>query len=253
MQTQTMRKGWTTLLLVTSYSALGCGGDVATDATGGASDSGAATFARVGASSGNAGTYATGGSTGANVAGTAAGGSSSGTNSVPKNHRSQDVACPEQRGAGLAGAYPGNECTQDSDCTAGINGRCISTGGPLGGSIVCSYDTCFSDSDCSDHVPCICRESTADSAANHCVEGGNCRIDSNCGSGGFCSPSLVGTLCGYDQSTTGYGYYCHTPQDSCLNDSDCESASVNSPHDSSVCAYNPESTRWSCATCYGWL
>lgn len=167
-----------------------------------------------------------------------------GTQSVPAKHRPSDTACPEQRGAGdtFPNPSPGGECAQDSDCTAGINGRCLAEAGIDIDVVSCSYDTCFSDSDCSDNRPCECRQSETDSAANYCVvTGGNCRIDSDCGPGGFCSPSLLGDYCGFD-SSIGEGYFCHTPQDSCLNDSDCDSASI--------CAYSLQISHFTCVTGY---
>ena len=159
---------------------------------------------------------------------------------IPKNHRPAAMACPEQRGAGTTVANPQsyNECAQDSNCTTGIDGRCLG----FKGTSSCSYDTCFSDSDCPDNQPCECRPSAADTAANYCVTtGGNCRVDSDCGPDGFCSPSLVGTGCGWDQSVSGDGYFCRTPQDSCLNDSDCDT--------SSTCAFDIGSNHWTCILC----
>jgi hypothetical protein len=45
----------------------------------------------------------------------------------------------------------------------------------------------------------------------------NCRVDADCGPGGYCSAELGG--CG---THVGYvGYYCHTPQDECQTDADC--------------------------------
>ncbi len=199
-QTVTVMKDWPILLLVSFYCVVACGGDVTTNTTG----------------------RDTTGTTG-------------GAQAVPENHRSADTTCPEQRGAGNANGYNqevGDACAQDSDCTAGTNGRCLWFHGSY-----CSYDTCFSDSDCPNNEPCQCRPSDSDSAANFCA-GGNCRVDSDCGADGFCSPSLVGNICGYDTSVIGSGYFCHTPQDSCRNDSDCDS--------SSICLYSLQSNQWTC-------
>ncbi len=161
---------------------------------------------------------------------------------VPAKHRPTEIACPEQRGPGTTNSNPQSwdECTQDSDCTAGTNGRCLQSKLSF-----CSYDTCFSDSDCSDNRLCECRPSADDSAPNSCIAG-NCHIDADCGADGFCSPSVVdeSSTCGYD-SSTGDGYFCHTPQDSCVDDSDCGSTSI--------CAYNLPSSHWTCivsSVCY---
>ena len=198
---QSMMKDRTALLLLASlHCFVCCGGDIAADTTGGV-------------------TTGTGG----------------GVQTVPANHRSASTACPEQRGAGNANNYtevPGDECTQDSDCTAGMNGRCLWFHGSH-----CSYDACFSDSDCPNNEPCQCRQSVADSVANFCV-GGNCRVDADCGQGAFCSPSRVGDICGYDTSVSASGYFCHTPQDSCVDDSNCDS--------SFICAYSSQSPHWTC-------
>lgn len=162
-------------------------------------------------------------------------------------------------------------CTMDSDCTTGVNGRCGQWIPPpvLG----CSYDECFLDSDCGG-APCECRPSSSSSAPNVCVKGGNCTVDSDCGPGGYCSPSVLSalctcpseTLCGdagggcYEGSSSaqgtppgpgwtpvpclcgdscGHGYFCHTGCDTCIDDSDC--AGVGS------CNYHVTSGRWECS------
>jgi hypothetical protein len=77
-----------------------------------------------------------------------------------------------------------NECTVDSDCNAAADGVCA----------------------CSGQVP----------GGNTCVYG-NCRVDADCGDGGFCSPS-VSTGCSYPACG---GFFCHTCADQCVDDSDC--------------------------------
>src|ERR1019366_7403625 len=52
---------------------------------------------------------------------------------------------------------------------------------------------CSAGSDCGVGVPCDCRTSPTDFSNSWCVSGSNCAIDSDCGPGGYCSPSLVGT------------------------------------------------------------
>ncbi len=202
------------------------------------------------------------------------------TSRVPANHRLSGSMCPQGRSAGVS-EIPASclqspsslsiipDCTQDSDCTAGINGRCLHGGGPacLYG---CSYDDCSSDSDCSGNAPCACRASISDNGANTCATESNCRVDADCGPGGFCSPSLVNNAClcssesfcapgqggcsetGPDGTTTqvqclcsgscGHGYFCHTPKDSCLDDGDCARG---------TCSFDQTSQTWMCSVCIG--
>jgi Cys-rich repeat protein len=69
---------------------------------------------------------------------------------------------------------------------------------------------------------------------NTCMPG-NCRVDSDCGAGGYCSPSRGSNGCGYVE-----GYYCHTRADLCVNDSDCAGGNM-------TCAWSATSGRWECA------
>jgi hypothetical protein len=220
-----------------------------------------------------AGTNNMEGGAGGAVTGTSVGGQTSGGSNgavrIPKNHRPVGSTCPAQRGPSSVsvdgcqnnsavnnGAYV--LCTQDADCTTGINGRCFEVG-PMACMTDCSYDTCFSDSDCPSNQPCECRQSASDSTANQCETGGNCRIDADCGQGGYCSPSQVNNfclcpspaLCGPGTSCSpgpcacgdscGHGYFCHTPVDTCVDDSDCDGA---------TCNYDTVNNRWSCAICW---
>ena len=178
-----------------------------------------------------------------------------GAQPVPKKHRVAASTCPDQRGPGSAivqdwcygsaAAYGVTVlCVQDSDCADGTNGRCLLEGKPCDTN--CSYDTCFSDSDCPDNQPCECRDSASSFVPNFCVTGSNCRVDADCGPNGFCSPSVIGSItCGYDPAVIASGYFCHKEQDSCVDDSDCDS--------SSICAYSPQSNHWTCvpiSVCY---
>jgi hypothetical protein len=191
---------------------------------------------------------------------------------VPTNHRASGSACPAQRApvTEIACGCPDagtNEitlpdgsvclcgrCGQDSDCTAGPNGRCY---------LECSYDECFQDSDCEGGAPCTCRASAASPVPNFCQTGSNCAIDSDCGPGGYCSPSLVNGRCACfssrlcpdsgascsDSNTAAcecgdpcsHGYFCHTPCDTCTDDSDCGG--------SGTCNYDWLDHRWECELC----
>ena len=67
---------------------------------------------------------------------------------------------------------------------------------------------------------------------------GNCQIDADCGDGGYCSPTQGD--CG---SYTGIiAYYCHTAQDTCVNDSEC----IDPERGPGYCMYRPELGHWQC-------
>ena len=193
---------------------------------------------------------------------------------IPLLHRPAGSTCPSERAPGplqcdCEGSDGGcscriGECGQDSDCSAGTNGRCLELGPAV--YAYCVYDTCFSDSDCPSNQPCNCRASASDYTANTCLTGSNCRVDSDCGPSGYCSPSQVGVLCQcscnpvvsdggcYEHAPDGtwtqvpcscgdcgHGYFCHTPQDTCLNDSDCANGDT--------CNYDGLSNTWTCSYC----
>jgi hypothetical protein len=159
---------------------------------------------------------------------------------VPLDHRATAVACPSARGSGPpTQPYPqkqSNGCSSDSDCTAGKNGRCFPSE-PLVSGGGCSYDECFVDSDCATKTPCACRASSTDNAANVCDPGGNCAVDSDCGPNGYCSPSV--SACGGPAP-----YFCHTPADECIDDSDCPPATSTGCETTAFCAFDTQ--RWSC-------
>jgi len=167
---------------------------------------------------------------------------------VPQKHRAVAVACPTDRPAGLCTGTnvpdAGFGCAKDEDCAAGTNGRC-SSGGRLAG-CQCSYDTCATDADCAQMGgPCECRSSAQGIVApptttsmNVC-KAGNCRVDHDCGAGGYCSPSLGS--CGNYAGVV--GYYCHTAKDTCVDDADCQVRGGVGD-----CRYDPASNAWACAT-----
>jgi len=111
----------------------------------------------------------------------------------------------------------------------GVNGRCDVLG-PLPG-CECAYDQCSGDSACPKGETCACHDTPLASGGNQCLPS-NCRVDGDCGAGGYCSPSADG---GCGQLT---GYYCHTPSDTCVNDSDC-----TAPHS---CVYDRKAGHWVC-------
>jgi hypothetical protein len=197
---------------------------------------------------------------------------------VPSHHRAAGSICPQDRGPGISDVgdscpvpgLPAPGCTGDTDCAAGVNGRCLEFGGPAC-NYDCTFDQCTRDSDCPGDVPCACRSTSSDSAPNVCATASNCRVDADCGAAGFCSPSLVNNPCqcfsesfcapgssgctatGVDGATKqvrcscggncGHGYFCHTPTDSCLDDSDCAGG---------ICTFDLNSQVWLCASgCIG--
>lgn len=187
---------------------------------------------------------------------------------TPAVHRAAPDACSAGRPAFMPGS-PNDAgscaaacaCSSDSQCTAPAplaNGRCGHA--PLSSQFACealtctgcSYDECFSDSDCSATGAlglgiCSCRETAthkADSVAqanpNFCAYGNNCRVDADCASTGFpfCSPSPSPTCQNFAQ-----GFFCHTTDDECSDDSDCMSGGIQA-----VCAWEPSKGHWACAS-----
>jgi len=71
-----------------------------------------------------------------------------------------------------------------------------------------------------------------------CVEA-NCHTDADCGSNGYCSPT-VDSECGSFYGTV--GFYCHTCDDTCTDDTDCGNGQPGSPY----CAYDPTVGHWAC-------
>jgi hypothetical protein len=120
---------------------------------------------------------------------------------------------------------------QHASCMDGENGRCTRQGN----TDLCSYDECFASGDCRTGGPCDC--ATYDEAPNHCMAG-NCKYDQDCADGLRCSPSYG--FCGPPLD----GYYCHTPDDLCSSDDDCELGDS--------CIYEPAASHWLCmnVTCF---
>jgi hypothetical protein len=160
---------------------------------------------------------------------------------VPQQHRPGSPPCTAPRPAGYAitPAPSGSQCTSDNDCTKGLNGRCNGQGALGHATNACSYDACTSDTDCGGAQVCDCRN-TVNQDANTCFHG-DCRVDSDCGDE-YCSPSLTG----YDPASCpnvvagSVGYFCHTRQDACIDDSECN------PQSGGTCSFDVNALRWQC-------
>ncbi len=150
---------------------------------------------------------------------------------VPENHRPQAIDCDMERPRPPVNVNGPADCNSHEDCTAGLNGRCSD----FGRHHSCTYDACFSDSDCGSGV-CGCGVN-ARTDANSCMSG-NCRVNADCGAGGYCSPSFG--ECGPFLGPV--AYYCHTAQDECIDDRDCPDANGRPGY----CAYNELARRWQC-------
>ncbi len=156
---------------------------------------------------------------------------------APAASRPVAVECSRERPPGKPSAEPNDnpECKVDADCKAGINGRCNEHYGGHGFQFSgCDYDRCFSDAECGGGV-CTCSPH-----GNYCNPPGNCLVDSDCGRGGFCTPTNGEDpegACGTVQA-----YFCRTPKDECVTDEDC--AKAGAPR--KTCTYGRTIGHWLC-------
>ncbi|MFK7990758.1 MAG: hypothetical protein AB8I08_32355 [Sandaracinaceae bacterium] len=166
-------------------------------------------------------------------------GDAGGCQREPEEHRPGAGACDDER------PYPSidpeaadiSDCARHEDCTDGLNGRCV--GSSFHG-YRCTYDGCFADDECGEG-PCACGGRWSD--ANRCVPG-DCQVDADCGPGGYCSPSLGS--CGDYGGVV--GYFCHSCDDECVDDSDCpDTDSRTGVSQAGYCAFSPEAGRWQCS------
>ena len=155
---------------------------------------------------------------------------------MPVNHRPSDAQCMTTAPAGdCSFNNPGASCHSDADCSeAGPNGRCVVANGPP--TCFCTSDSCTGDTACMMGQTCACHGSAYTAGLGNTCAPGNCRVDADCGHGGYCSPSAATNTCG-----TLSGYYCHTPKDQCTNDSDCGTSQQGT-----MCIYSPSTGSWSC-------
>jgi hypothetical protein len=136
-----------------------------------------------------------------------------------------------------------NQCSADSQCTAGLDGRC----GYAAGGCACQYDACLTDADCPAGSDCACDANRGGAGASGnptaCLPS-NCRLDADCGPGGYCSPSYIGGGPGGCGSQW-FGFFCHTPNDECGDASDCCSPD---PGMGNACVYARELGHWKCVS-----
>lgn len=141
---------------------------------------------------------------------------------------------------GPGGVVP-DQCRTHDDCRGGMNGRCA---GNSETGFLCTYDECFTDSDCGPDEACRC-EGGVYSDNNRCVsaggEDGLCRTNSDCGDSGVCSPSAA-RHCNPDIPEL---FACRTCDDECATNDDCVSL-LGEP---AFCRFDGE--RWSCAILRG--
>ena len=86
---------------------------------------------------------------------------------------------------------------------------------------------------------CVCVAGTGACIRNFCQQAA-CRTDADCGAGGYCSlspnyPSL-------SDST----YVCHTPDDECIDDSDCNGRQPGCPPPH--CGFDGFVMHWRCTS-----
>jgi hypothetical protein len=139
---------------------------------------------------------------------------------IPINHRPSDAQCATTASPGdcsFNNLGDPSMCSSDSMCTTGTNPRCVVLQGGIP-DCQCTSDTCQHDTDCPMGQLCACHGSAFLATGNTCYPG-NCRIDGDCGTNGYCSPSAGTTGCGGL-----VGYYCHTADDTCTDDNDCNAA-----------------------------
>ena len=112
------------------------------------------------------------------------------TVTTPLDHRPSNPAC--SLGAPLGSLTTGGSCDATADCTPAPHVACIPY--EEAGASFCNYDACEVDTDCPDGGICICATATdgttVPTTPNTCLAAGNCRIDADCPTVPYCSPSF---------------------------------------------------------------
>ena len=167
-------------------------------------------------------------------------------------HRAAADVCPDTRDPvwevpSECVDYPDTACSSHEDCTEGSNGRC--TMGIWGTrDCECSYDECFSDTDCGAGFLCGCGEQAPfeNLPNNRCVSAG-CRTDADCDAG-YCM--AVPYYCDAPASVDDLwieSFVCATDFDECRNHEACTC-------DDELAVCRPESAGepWTCGRGYMW-
>jgi hypothetical protein len=144
--------------------------------------------------------------------------------------------------AGADSGGPGSTCLDDWDAPRGGSGcvireptnhrpaDCVPPDTGAGGA-------CLVDANCADGpqgkpgTVCNCATSSCT------VQPGSCRVDADCGAGGFCSPTWTS---GEDVEVV--AYECHTCEDQCIDDTDCTGM-----YPGGYCIYNQCVGYWTCS------
>jgi hypothetical protein len=155
---------------------------------------------------------------------------------VPFGHRATASSCANTFSLAepVLPVSEGSLCTTHADCNDGLNGKCERVfEDPKPALYICTYANCTNDVDCGKNAFCFC----SSSAQAQCLSVGNCRTDSDCNTGeySYCSPSSSWDCINYRLID---GLHCHTPSDSCIDDSDCSG--------SEFCNYDSNNGYWRC-------
>jgi len=131
------------------------------------------------------------------------------------------------------GDYPllGGDCTTDSDCVDGVNGR----GRRPDAYTHCTYDGCFADADCPVGERCACGAGPQD--------GNFCLVD-------YCG-DCAAVDCAISWSCRGLQYpaalRCHTADDTCRTEADCDERGQVCTHEPEFSS-GPPTLGWRCAS-----
>ena len=140
-------------------------------------------------------------------------------------HRETADACPAKReplspAPSHCGSSQEDECSSHDECTAGFNGRCVSS--MESGLCSCAYDQCFSDLECSSTSLCRCAEQYPFelNTNNTCISA-SCHTDADC-STGLClgTPFFCGAAAPGETLYITH-FACASENDECRNHETC--------------------------------
>ncbi|MBK7402866.1 MAG: hypothetical protein IPJ34_43240 [Myxococcales bacterium] len=151
---------------------------------------------------------------------------------VPRRHRAKAERCTDLP---LRIGHP-IVCKADADCP-GRDPKC--TAGR------CTELRCRQDDDCGKGSLCMCGmayERDMYQQPHSCLVA-ECRTDGDCGPSRFCSPS-VDLECGWFRGVV--GWYCHRPEDQCLDDEDCVDPGHPDSGRHGYCSFSPVAGHFVC-------